>query len=182
MPKPHKQIPEIVRAAEALEDELAKLEALSRAVSKIRLDSEKNISKAARELNEAAALPERLGERLTALAAAMQQMQRRQQAALEPLAVRATEIQQRMQRLGEHMQAFAGLGEAAGQLTALLQSEERESPAALEQVEAELARIAEGARALFEQARADDFSDVARQADALKQRIAALRGRLGRKA
>jgi DNA repair exonuclease SbcCD ATPase subunit len=182
MPKPQKQIPEIVRASEALEDELEKLEALSRAVGKIRLDSEKNISKAARELNEAAAMPERLGERLKALAAAMQEMQRRQQAALEPLAVRATEIQQRMQRLGEHMQAFAKLGEAAAQLTALLQSEQRESPSALEQVEAQLAHISEGSRALFEQARADDFPEVARQADALKQRISALRGRLGRKA
>jgi ubiquinone biosynthesis protein UbiJ len=87
-----------------------------------------------------------------------------------------------MQRLGEHMQAFARLGEAAGQLTALLQSEQRESPSALEQVEAQLAQIAEGARALFEQARTDDFPDVARQADALKQRIAALRRRLGSKA
>ena len=182
MPKPHRHTPEIVRAAETLEDELEKLEALSRAVCKIRLDSEKNISKAARELNEAVAMPERLGERLRALAAAMQEMQRRQQAALEPLAVRATEIQQRMQRLGEHMQAFARLGKAAGEVTALLQSEQRESPSTLEQVEAQLAQIAEGARALFEQARADDFPDVARQADTLKQRIAALRGRLGRKA
>ena len=182
MPKPHKHTPEIVRAAETLEDELQKLEALSRTVCKIRLDSEKNIARAARELNEAVVMPERLGERLRALAAAMQEIQRRQQAALEPLAVRATEIQQRMQRLGEHMQAFATLGKAAGELTALLQSEQRESPATLQQVEAQLAQIAEGARALFEQARTDDFSDVARQADALKQRIAALRGRLGGKA
>jgi chromosome segregation ATPase len=182
MPKPHRQTPEIVRAAGALEDELEKLEALSRAVRKIRLDSEKSISKAARELNEAVAMPERLGERLRTLAAAMQEMQQRQQAALEPLAVRATEIQQRMQLLGEHMQAFARLGESAGQLTALLRSEQRQSPSALEQVEAQLAQIAEGARALFDQARADDFPDVARQADALKQRIAALRGRLGGKA
>ncbi len=182
MPKPQKQTPEIVRAAEALEDELARLEALSRAVRKVRLDSEKNLSKAARELNEAIAMPERLGERLKALGAAMQDMQQRQQAALEPLAVRATEIQQRMQRLGEHMQSFARLGEAAGQLTSLLQSQQRESPSALEQVEKKLAEIVEGARGLFEQARADDFPDVARQADALRQRISALRGRLGRKA
>lgn len=181
MPKPQKQTPEIVRAAQALEDELARLEALSRAVRKIRLDSDKNLSKAARQLNDAITMPERLGERLGALAAAMHEMQRRQQAALEPLAGRATEIQQRMQRLGEHMQSFAGLGESAGQLTALLQSEQRESPSALQQVEMQLAQIAEAARALFEQARADDFPDVARQADALKQRITALRGRLGRK-
>jgi DNA repair exonuclease SbcCD ATPase subunit len=181
MAKPHKPTSEVVRAAEALEDELEKLEALSRTVSKLRLDSEKNISKAARALNEAVTLPERLGERLRELATAMQELQRRQQAALEPLAMRATEIQQRMQRLGEHMQAFARLGEAAGQLTALLQSEQREDPSALEQVESQLAQIADGARALFEQARADDFPEVARQADSLKQRISALRGRLGGK-
>src|SRR5687767_1658014 len=112
----------------------------------------------------------------------MQELQRRQQAAIEPLAVRATGIQQRMQRLGAHMQAFAELGKAAGELTALLQSEQRESASALEQVEAQLAQITEGARTLFDQARADDFPDVARHADALKQRVAALRGRLGHKA
>jgi DNA repair exonuclease SbcCD ATPase subunit len=178
--KPDKQRSEIVHAAEALEEELAKLETLSRAVRKIRLDSEKNISRAARELNEAVGLPERLSEKLQALASAMQGLQERQQAALEPLALRATEIQQRMQRLGELMAAFALLGKTAGEVTSTLQSADARSPATLEQVASQLTSIVDGARVLFEQARVEDFPEVAREADALKQRIAALRGKLPR--
>src|SRR5262249_30372261 len=100
MAKGEKDVPELVRAAEALEGELVRLETLSRSVRKIHLDSEKSISRAAKELNEALTLPDRLAAGLRGLAAAMERMQARQQAALEPLAARATDIQQRIQRLG----------------------------------------------------------------------------------
>jgi len=38
--------------------------------------------------------------------------------------------------------------------------------------------LADGARALFEAARDDDFPEIAREADVLKQRMASLRNRL----
>jgi hypothetical protein len=172
-----KTIPELVRAAEALESELVKLETLSRTIRKIRLDSEKNITRAAKQLGEVTELPDQLTARLGTLAAAMQAMQARQQAALEPLAVFAQELQLRMRKLGEHMQAFAALGEAAGEVTTLLQNE-KERPTVLAHVKVELGKLAEGAKALFEAARADDFPDVARQAEALKQRVSSLRQKL----
>ena len=172
-----KTVPELVRAAEAVEDELVKLEMLSRTIRKIRLDSEKNITRAAKQLTEVTDLPEQLTARLGTLAAAMQTMQARQHAALEPLAAFANELQARMRKLGEHMQAFAALGEAAGEVTALLQSE-TERPVVVEHVKAELGKLAAGAKSLFEAARDDDFPDVARQADALKQRVSALRAKL----
>jgi hypothetical protein len=50
----------------------------------------------------------------------------------------------------------------------------------LEEADARLTKISEGARALFDAAHADDFPEVAREADALKQRVAALRRRLER--
>src|SRR4051794_9951052 len=106
MAKGNQAVPELVRAAQALEDELVRLEDLSRSVRKIRLHSEKNLGRAAKELNEALALPERLAEGLRGLAGAMERMQQRQLAALEPLATCATEIQQRVQRLETHMAAF----------------------------------------------------------------------------
>jgi hypothetical protein len=177
MGKSEKIVPELIRAAAALEDELANLETLSRAVRKTRLDSEKNILRAAKELNEALKLPERLAEGLGALAQAMQQMQARQQAALEPLAAYATEIQQRRRRLEEHMLAFAALGKAAGEVSSLLQSD-RERALIVDQARGDLAKIADDARTLFEAARSDDFPEVAREAEALKQRVAALRRHL----
>jgi chromosome segregation ATPase len=177
MGKPEKFVPELMRAAAALEDELAKLETLSRTVRKTRLDSEKNILKAAKELNEALKLPERLAEGLGALAAAMQQMQSRQQTALEPLAAYASEIQQRRRRLEQHMQAFAALGRATGDVSALLQSD-RERAVVMGEAKGELTKIAADAQALLEAARVDDFPEVAREAEALKQRVSALRRHL----
>jgi hypothetical protein len=177
MVKADKDAPDIVRAAEALEGELLRLEALSRSACKIRLDSEKSIAKAAKELNEALEMPERLAGGLHGLAAAMERMQARQLGALEPLGAPAADIQQRIQRLGEHMQAFATLGKAAAETAMLLQSDD-EPDVMVEKARGELAKIADGARVLLEAARSEDFPDVAREADSLKQRVSALRGRL----
>ena len=46
--------------------------------------------------------------------------------------------------------------------------------------EARLQELSDGARAVFEAARAADFPEIAREADVLKQRMAALRKRLSR--
>jgi chromosome segregation ATPase len=173
-----KEVPELVRAAQAFESDMEKLESLPRSLRKHRLSSEKTIARAAKELNEALALPDRLTEGLQALAGAMARMQVRQQAALEPLAAFATHLQQRMHLLEEHKQAYAALGKAAGEVTTLLQSANGARSAVFEQVDAGLAKIAEGARALFEATRSDDFPDLASEADGLKQRVSALRRRL----
>jgi cysteinyl-tRNA synthetase len=177
MSKSTKPVPEIVQAAETLEGELVRLETLARAAQKHRLDSEKNITRAAKELADALALPERLASGLRSLGVAMQQMEARQQAALQPLATFASEIQARMQKLAEHMKAFAALGQAAAEATALLQAG-GERTALLEGAKAQLNRIADDARILFEAAHADDFPEVAREAEALKQRVTALTRKL----
>jgi len=179
MAKPPKPVPEIVRAAEELEIEMARLESIARAAKKARLDSEKNIAKAAGDLSEAVAMPARLAERLQGLSAAMARLQERQQAALQPLAAFAAEIQQRTLRLGQHMEAFATLGRAAGEVSAALASATDVSDeAARGAAQARLQDLADGARALFEAARDDDFPEIAREADVLKQRMASLRNRL----
>lgn len=177
MAKGDKDVPEIIRVATALETEIATLEALSRSARKLPLSSEKNIVRAAKDLSEALALQERLSEKLRELAAAMAGMQLRQQAAILPLAEFAAEIQRRMQRLEVHAQAYAALGKSAGEVTALVQSE-AERGAVLEQVHGRLSEIESGARALIEAARSDDFPDVVREADTLKQRVLSLRKRL----
>jgi hypothetical protein len=172
-----KDVPELVRAAETLEEELANLETLSSTVQRIRLDSEKNIAKAARELAEALELPERLAQGLAALAAAMQHMQARQSAALEPLTGRASDIQERKRLLDEHMEKFAALGQMAGDVSKLLQAGAKDQ-LVVGDVRAKLAALGDDAKTLFEAARADDFPDVAREADALAKRVTALLRRL----
>src|SRR5437762_1247471 len=84
-PKSSDQSP-LVNAATSLESELEALESISRATRKIPLNSEKNIARAARELQQALTLPERLAAGLQQLAVAMAGVQERQQAVIEPLA------------------------------------------------------------------------------------------------
>lgn len=169
---------ELVRAAEALEAELVQLETTSRGLRKLRLSSEKTIARATKDLQEVLTVPEKLGERLQALGAAMAELEARQRAALEPLGAFANELQARMQRLNEHMQAFAALGRTAGEVTERLQAANGDRSAILAQVSAELGKLSDGARALFDAAQADDFPELAREADTLKQRISSLRRRL----
>jgi uncharacterized phage infection (PIP) family protein YhgE len=169
----------IVAAAQALEDELLQLEAISRSAQKIQLNSEKTLARATAELQDLLTLPDRLQERLQAVVIALNQMQERQQAALDPLTAIAAQIQQRSQLLQAHMESYAALGKATAEANTLLEVSAGK-PAALADVEKKLEEISEAARALFEAARNDDFPEVAREADVLKQRMAALRKRLPR--
>jgi len=172
----------LVSAARALEGELLSLESMTRAARKIPLNSEKNITRAAKELEALLAVPDRMAAGLQALATAMAAMQARQEAALEPLSTFATQIQARHQRLRELMQAYADLGSAAAEVTARIQSSEGDRAAALIDVEAQLGRIVVDAKALFDAAHSDDFPELAREADTLKQRVSSLRRRLDSKA
>ena len=171
----------LVSAARALEAELLNLESITRAARKIPLTSEKNITRAAKELEEALTLPERMAAGLQALGSAMASMQARQQAALEPLAALAAQIQARHRRLSEHREAYAALGRAATEITARIQTANGEPAAVSSDVEAQLARIVADAKALFEAARSDDFPELAREAEAVKQRASSLRRRLDSK-
>jgi chromosome segregation ATPase len=181
MTRTAKPMAEIVRAAEALDEELVRLETTSRSVRRIRLDTDKALARAAAELKETLALPERLAQRLQALGAAMARLQERQQEALAPLAMFAVQLQERMKAYEGHMHRFAVLGQAAGELNATLAGGPTDM-AALVSVDARLQEIADAARTLFEGARDDGFPEIAREADVLKQRMSALRKRLPRPA
>ena len=79
------------------------------------------------------------------------------------------------------MEAFAGLGRAAGEVSAALATAgDASDEVARAAAEARMQDIADAARALFEAARDDDFPEIAREADVLKQRMASLRRRLAR--
>ena len=75
------------------------------------------------------------------------------------------------------MHAFADLGTAGAELDAALgKAEDRE--VALAEAGSRLQDIADRAQALAEAARADDFPELAEQANVLKQRMTAVRKRL----
>lgn len=179
---------ELVRAAQGIEQELQHLEELARSVRKMRLHTDKSIARAAKELEEALTQQETLAQALGAFGEAITQMQARQQAAVDTLRTRAIEIQERAVRMTEHMQSFANLGARTAEVARVLQDSsdqgdgepERSVEVVAKLVEAEkgLVALADEAKALATIAEAEDFSDIAREADAMKQRVQATQNRL----
>jgi hypothetical protein len=182
---------ELVRCAEAVEREVQRLEELSRAARRIKLNTEKNIARAARELQTTMEQQERLARELRSFGEAMGQMQSRQQSAVEPLSTRATEIQERVNRLSEHMQRFGALGVKANEMGLALREVSNassneavgtgrgaEQASALIDVDERFRLLVDEAKGLAESAESEEFPDIAREADALKQKLHALRGRL----
>jgi DNA repair exonuclease SbcCD ATPase subunit len=188
MPKSGARPPELVSTAEAVEAEVRRLEELSHQACNTKLNSEKNIARAARELQQTLEQRERLAETLRTLGQVLERMQARQQAALEPLSARANEIQERMGRLTEHMQRFGAVGTQAGEVARALQTlpDTRPSePGALKSAASTLMEVDERfvalvaeAKDLAQSAQAEDFPEVAREADALKQKLHAMRAHL----
>lgn len=181
---------DFLRCAEAVEREVQRLEELSRAACRVKLGTEKSIARGARDLQQALEQQERLGVELRRFAEAMVEMQGRQQAAIEPLSARALEIQSRLTRLTEHMQRFGALGARASETASALRdvtapSEElpgasrgTQQAAALIGVDERFRTLLDEARSLAESAEQEEFPDIAREADSLRQRLQAMRGRL----
>jgi hypothetical protein len=180
MSKPTQRPSDLVQAAEAVENEVRRLEELSLAARRIKLNTDKSIVRAARELQQTMEQQERLAEQLRAFGAVLQGMQVRQQAALEPLNHRGVEIEERMKRLYEHMQRFGAIGVKASEVAKLLQELPGAAPVAavLIEVDERLMALVNESKELAETTSAEDFTEITREADALRQRLHAMRGRL----
>ncbi|HSQ64972.1 MAG TPA: hypothetical protein VLM85_17235 [Polyangiaceae bacterium] len=176
-----KKVPELVAAAQTIEDDQKRLEELAHALHKTKLQNEKHIARAQRELTEALEQQDALATSLRALGAAMANMQERQQAVVTALAARAHEIQTRQARLGELMLGYAALGaKAAELLQAIAESlEAADKSAALVSARERIEPIVEEATALAKTAREEEFTDVAHEADVLKQKFQQIRAQLG---
>lgn len=181
---------ELVDAAVAIDDNMHKLEEFSATSSRIELNTEKNIARAAQQLEKALQQQQHLAVGLRDLGEAVLRMQGRQQAALDTLSARAVEIQTRMTRLSEHMQRFGELGLQAAEVAKMLSElpsmqpgPDAPKPATSEttvliEVDERFTALVAGAKALAQLAQDENFVELARQADVLKQQIQAMRGRL----
>lgn len=176
-----KETSELVLAAQTIESEQRRLEDLAQSVQKTKLQSEKTINRAARELQEALEQQEQLANSLRALGEAMVNMQARQQAAVSSLSERAVEIQSRRQRLSQLMLAYAALGSKAAELLQTMSAslELADRAGAVADAEKSLSAVVEEAAALSRTARDEDFTEIAHEADVLKQKFHAVKLQLG---
>jgi len=180
----------LAAAAAALEEELRRFEQLADGIQHERLDSEKHLRRAAQTLHALRDSEARLAQNLAALVAAIGEAQTRQQAQAGAVQQRADRIRERSEALARLVGRWEALGRDAAEVTQLVQnaaeersdgngSDRRPDPTAtFEAVDERLTRLADEAQALGESATAEEFADLARQADALRAQVLGARNRL----
>ena len=179
--------PPLLAAAQTFEDELAALEDLATQLERAPISSEKTLHRSGALLERAGELHDRLGGCLARLVAAIQTTQGRQQAALDRVLVETRRVEARSNEYRELMERFAALGvrarEINGPISAVVaQKEAGVTPEALLEalavVEQLTLTVIADAESVLNAARAGNWPDVARDAQALHQSMLAARNKL----
>lgn len=174
----------LAAAAEALDAEVGRYEALAAGVGRERLDSEKSLRRAVQTLRDLEGSEARLGTHLESLGAALADVRRRQQEQAEAVRRRADEIGARSDRLGALLGRWQALGDGARELNQLVRAfdgatEHAQSASTLlADLDERLARLTEDAAELTRAVESDGFADLARQADGLRMQLVAVRNKL----
>jgi chromosome segregation ATPase len=163
----------LVLAAQELEDELRRCEKAVEEASRLRLNSEKNIGRAANALKTASEDRERMAGKVQALLAAINASNGRMQEVAARMEARAVEIQARMARLETLHAGTADIGASVRELTEFAKGVKEARPL-LER----LAPVEERVSRAFEEARADGFEDVARDIAGMRDLLASMRKKL----
>lgn len=163
----------LVLAAQALEDELRQCEKAVEEAARLRLNSEKNIGRAAQALTTAAETRDRIGGKVDALLGAINAARGRMEELVGRMGTRAAEIQARMARLEAHRAVTVEIGASFRELTEFAR-QTRDAAKIIERIVPVEARVAQA----FEDARADDLDDVARDIAAMRDMLAAMRKKL----
>jgi chromosome segregation ATPase len=182
---------ELGRAAEELERELARFDELTASARRMPLDTQKAIQRAAKATTETASGQERVDRALGALVQAIAAVRTRHEANAAALVARGEEIGRRAEELAALQLRFDALGEegriinqlvhdaASAQRGATSAEEIAAFIATIEGVEERMTRLVEGAREVGQAAVAASITDLAEQADALRQQVAAARNKMG---
>lgn len=180
MSKRQDSSPPLVAAAEKLQAVLADYDRAAYALLRQKLDSRKNLAKAAELLTEVAHAEQTLSAEVGALIGAIAQERDRQQALSLQAQQRAQEVLARNEQLQPLIAAFHEIALAVGALgesaLAADQSVDALGPL-LEQV----AALGDRARAFAEQAKAAGFDDLAAEGHALREQLLALQSNAQRR-
>lgn len=176
----------LAKAAAALEAELLEYEKFVAEVQRMSLNTEKAMHRAKDLLEHCAAGEQRMAERLQAFAVAMQAVQVRQQGCISEAVEAAQRIQERIQNRSALLERFSALGERARALNepvAALEAKEGEANAqdllhTLGEVAAATESVVAEADTLSADASTDDWQDIAREANTLKQQLQSARNKI----
>jgi chromosome segregation ATPase len=182
-----KEIGALAKAASALETELSRFEVVVGESRRLTMVSEKTLHRAKSLLESCAAAERRLATELEGFAAAMRDVQGRQQACMEATVAMARRIEERVHDRAALLERFGKLGERArdvdGPIRAVTEKHaEGAAPAellgALGEVLERIDGILGEASSLEKDARDREWDDVARAVSALEQQLRSARGNL----
>ena len=182
MSKRSTETSELVTHATALEEELREFERLMHSLENASLKSQRDLARSADLLRELVATEDRLGGALGQLAQAIGRARERQETQAAAVRARAQAIEARSTTLQALLTKYAALGQEASSLNVLL-AESAETgefgstvPGVLPGVQERITQVIDNASELIETAKRDDFADVAREADSLRQALITLKG------
>jgi hypothetical protein len=160
-------------AAAALESELRRFEQLAELAGKLELKTQKNLERAVRATEDAAAAQGRVAECVRDLVEQIAQARERQESQSRRLEERAQEIRSRRELLEALLTRFAALGNEAAEINALLKHGGR-----VDEAEERLGRVASAAEQLLGDAERDGFEDAVRQAESVRQQSLSAQNKL----
>jgi hypothetical protein len=181
----------LVASAEAFDETLKRFAALAEGLRKGKLDSQRNLERAAEALKLVAGCEEELQAHAQALTLALATARDAQQAQAEAIRVRALEIQGRGEELTRLMRGFEAIGRDAAALNASAQQlaarkrtpdemvKDGELLAGLDDLQERMTAVLAAGEQLAADARQADFDDLSSKVDSLRQQILAARNKIG---
>jgi hypothetical protein len=174
----------LLSAARALAENVGRFEMLSQELSRLPVNSDKSLQRARQALQACSDHEAKLAQSLRAFAEAMQAMQESQRHCMGVTAEAAARVQKRQEQRALLEQRLAQLGTSAREVSqpvAALFEAPGESPdlmAPLAEVERRLDGVIADANGLCEAARADEWHDLERDTQSLREQLQALRNRV----
>jgi hypothetical protein len=177
------QASELMAAAAAFDEHLARFAHLAETARQGPLNSQKSLQRAARAFQEIGDAEKRLGVAAQELVAALTAARRSQEVQAQAIQERAQEIARRTAVAADLLKRYGAIGGKAAELNALvldLAGKKADGAPAggevlpvLGQVRARLAEVQEGALELVAAAQEADFEDIAGEATSLREQVAA---------
>ncbi|MDP9033416.1 MAG: hypothetical protein M3O50_01300 [Myxococcota bacterium] len=186
MPKAPSTSP-LVAAAALLDQQLREYDDLAREAKRVELDDEKALARAARILESSTTRQPAIQEALRTLVSEIDAARVRQQESLDALVEVSRALEARAVEFDGLMKRFAALGESAhavNQLTTELSAQQSEGVPesqvleGLRQLEQHMGHVVEGADRLARDAEQNGWTEIARQADAVRQQVRAAKNKL----
>jgi chromosome segregation ATPase len=187
MSSPKNEEGSLAKTAAALEQELARYEEHVAVARRLEVTSEKGLKKAKTALEACAASEQRLRELLQTFAAAMQDMQTRQQFCVRETVDAAKMVEARIHDRAALLERFGALGVRAKEVDEPVQAvmqrkaegaKDEELLGALGEVIARTDGVLTDAEGLAKDAGAAGWEDIAREASSLKQQLESARNKV----